>query len=38
MAPLDILDLASWLRKHGHEHNVIELAGTPDWKETIRYS
>src|SRR5688572_33368105 len=35
MAPLGILYLCSWLRKHGHDPNVIDLAGVPDWKATI---
>lgn len=32
MPPLGILYLASWLRKHHHEPEIIDLAGVPDWK------
>lgn len=32
MAPLGILYLASWLRMHGHEPQIVDLAGVDDWK------
>ena len=32
MPPLGILYLAAWLRKHGHEPSVIDLAGVDAWK------
>lgn len=30
--PLGILYLSAWLRKHGHEVRIIDLAGVEDWK------
>lgn len=35
MPPLGILYLAAWLRKHGHEVSIIDLAGVPDWRAEI---
>lgn len=32
MPPLGVLYLSSWLRKHGHEPQIVDLAGVPDWK------
>lgn len=36
MPPLGILYLASWLRKHGHNVCIIDLAGVNDWREELR--
>lgn len=38
MPPLGILYLCAWLRKHGHEVSVIDLAGVNDWKQKIRFN
>src|SRR5438309_5803383 len=36
MPNLGILFLSAWLRKHGHEPSVIDLAGVDDWQERLR--
>lgn len=36
MAPLGILYLAAWLRIHGHEPQVIDLAGVDDWRAELK--
>jgi anaerobic magnesium-protoporphyrin IX monomethyl ester cyclase len=36
MVPLGILYLAAWLRKHGHEPSIVDLAGVNNWQEVIR--
>src|SRR5215211_491107 len=36
MPPLGILYLAGWLRKFGHEPNIIDLAGVEDWQNHIK--
>lgn len=35
MPPLGILYLSAWLRKHGHEVSIIDLAGVRDWRAEI---
>lgn len=35
MPPLGILYLCAWLRKHGHDPHVIDLAGVDDWKSFL---
>ena len=32
MPPLGILYLAAWLRKHGHDVSIVDLAGVENWK------
>ena len=36
MPPLGILMLGAWLREHGHEVSVIDLAGVDDWKQHLQ--
>jgi anaerobic magnesium-protoporphyrin IX monomethyl ester cyclase len=36
--PLGILYLCAWLRKHGHEVSIVDLAGVPDWKQTMNFN
>lgn len=35
MPPLGILYLSAWLRKHGHEVSIVDLAGVEDWQEHL---
>jgi len=35
MPPLGILYLAAWLRKSGHDAEILDLAGIDDWKAEI---
>lgn len=35
MPPLGILYLCAWLRKHGHEVSIVDLAGVDDWKKYL---
>src|SRR6476659_11224099 len=35
MPPLGILYLAAWLQKHGHEVQIIDLAGVDIWERSI---
>lgn len=35
MPPLGILYLAAWLEKHGHQAQVIDLAGVQDWRSHL---
>ena len=35
MPPLGILYLSAWLRKHGHEVSIVDLAGVDDWETEV---
>ena len=35
MPPLGILYLAAWLRKHGHDVSIVDLAGVDDWRSHL---
>lgn len=37
MPPLGILYLAAWLRKHGHEVSIIDLAGITDFLDVMQF-
>jgi hypothetical protein len=35
MPPLGIMYLAAWLRKYGHDPDILDLAGVQDWKTEV---